>query len=155
MCVCAEELQGNITAHQRSLELLELQETLSWPPLSSLCPDSFIPEVTYFILIYVVVHSVSVPAQGMSLDKQPCRESLAAPTRQLLHCGTLHLVDNRGRHSNDIQLFLFTDMLLLTEPHKLAGRKEVHQREVRSNTQPQQNTQPQSVHSTANSLQSI
>ena len=40
-----EELQGNITAQQRSEELLELQETLSWPSLASLCPDSYIPEV--------------------------------------------------------------------------------------------------------------
>lgn len=40
-----EELEANITAQHRSEELLELQETLSWPPLSSLCPDSYIPEV--------------------------------------------------------------------------------------------------------------
>lgn len=44
--ITAEELQANITAHQRSVELLELQETLSWPPLASLCPDSYIPEVS-------------------------------------------------------------------------------------------------------------
>ena len=41
----AEELQANITAQQRSGELLELQETLSWPSLASLCPNSYIPEV--------------------------------------------------------------------------------------------------------------
>lgn len=43
--MAAEELQANITAHQMSVELLELQETLSWPSLASLCPDSYIPEV--------------------------------------------------------------------------------------------------------------
>lgn len=46
VCTPLEELQANITAHQRSVELLELQETLSWPSLASLCPDSYIPEVT-------------------------------------------------------------------------------------------------------------
>ena len=46
VCVAAEELQANITDNQRSVELLELQETLSWPPLSSLCPDCYIPEVS-------------------------------------------------------------------------------------------------------------
>ena len=45
MLPLAEELQANITAQQRSEELLELQETLSWPSLASLCPDSYIPEV--------------------------------------------------------------------------------------------------------------
>lgn len=47
-----DELQANITAHQMSVELLELQETLSWPSLASLCPDSYIPEVSCFIPLY-------------------------------------------------------------------------------------------------------
>ena len=40
-----EELEGNILEHKRSLELLELQETVSWPSIYSLDPDAFIPEV--------------------------------------------------------------------------------------------------------------
>ena len=41
----AEELEGNIVDHKRSLELLELQEMLSWPPVTALDPDAYIPEV--------------------------------------------------------------------------------------------------------------
>lgn len=50
--MAVEELQANITAHQMSVELLELQETLSWPSLASLCPDSYIPEVSCFIPLH-------------------------------------------------------------------------------------------------------
>lgn len=41
----AEELEGNIVEHKRSLELLELQETISWPPVAVLDTDAYIPEV--------------------------------------------------------------------------------------------------------------
>lgn len=45
-CVCfSEELEANITAQQRSEELLELQETLFWPNLPTLFPESYVPEV--------------------------------------------------------------------------------------------------------------
>ena len=64
------------------------------------------------------------------MDQQPCKNRLATATRQMLYSGAVCLIDSRGRHSNDIQLFLFTDMLLLTEPNKVAGRKESHRREV-------------------------
>lgn len=40
-----EELEGNIDENKRSAELLELQETLSWPTVSQLDTDSYIPEV--------------------------------------------------------------------------------------------------------------
>lgn len=40
-----EELEANIAHHKRSAELLELQETLCWPSVVSLDPDSYIPEV--------------------------------------------------------------------------------------------------------------
>jgi hypothetical protein len=110
VCVAAEELQANITDNQRSVELLELQETLSWPPLSSLCPDCYIPE-------------------GLSLDQQPCLDRLATPSRQLLHSGGLCRIDNRGRHGNDMQVFLFTDMVLLTEPHSKSSRKDSTRRD--------------------------
>ena len=40
-----EELEGNIDENKRSAELLELQETLSWPSVSQLDTDSYIPEV--------------------------------------------------------------------------------------------------------------
>lgn len=70
------------------------------------------------------------PEQNLSLEQQLCKDQLATPTRQMLHSGALCLIDNRGRRSNDIHLFLFTDMLLLTEPHKSSSRKETHGREV-------------------------
>jgi hypothetical protein len=108
--VALKELQANITDNQRSVELLELQETLSWPPLSSLCPDCYIPE-------------------GLSLDQQPCLDRLATPSRQLLHSGGLCRIDNRGRHGNDMQVFLFTDMVLLTEPHSKSSRKDSTRRD--------------------------
>ena len=40
-----EELEANIAHHKQSAELLELQETLCWPSVVSLDPDSYIPEV--------------------------------------------------------------------------------------------------------------
>jgi hypothetical protein len=110
--VALKELQANITAQHRSEELLELQETLSWPSLASLCPDSYIPE-------------------SLSLEQQPCRQQLASTSRQLLRGGALRLIDSRGRHAGDIQLFLFTDMLLLGEPHCKSSRRELARREVR------------------------
>ena len=124
VCVSAEELQANITAQQRSVELLELQETLSWPPLASLCPDSYIPQVSHQSNQPLPLYVHCTCPQGLSLDQQPCRDRLATPSRQLLHNGLLHLIDNRGRRGNDIHLFLFTDMLLLTDPHNKSARKE-------------------------------
>jgi hypothetical protein len=109
--VALKELQANITAQHRSEELLELQETLSWPSLASLCPDSYIPE-------------------SLSLEQQPCRQQLASTSRQLLRGGALRLIDSRGRHAGDIQLFLFTDMLLLGEPHCKSSRRELARREL-------------------------
>ena len=41
----AEELESAIAQHKCSLELLELQEMLYWPPLQQICPDSYIPQV--------------------------------------------------------------------------------------------------------------
>ena len=63
VCVChviglAVELQANITTQQRSEELLELQETLSWPNLASLCPDSYIPEVREVCLWWLNLSTV-------------------------------------------------------------------------------------------------
>jgi hypothetical protein len=109
--VALKELQANITAQQRSGELLELQETLSWPSLASLCPNSYIPE-------------------GLSLELQPCRVQLATPTRQPIHCGVLRLIDSRGRQGNEVQLFLFTDLVLVTEPRSRSTRKNTVRREL-------------------------
>ena len=67
--------------------------------------------------------------QGLSLDQQPCLDRLATPSRQLLHSGGLCRIDNRGRHGNDMQVFLFTDMVLLTEPHSKSSRKDSTRRD--------------------------
>lgn len=40
-----EELEANIDENKRSAELLELQETLSWPTVVQLDTDAYIPEV--------------------------------------------------------------------------------------------------------------
>ena len=45
----SEELEANIDENKRSAEMLELQETLSWPTLAQLEPSTYIPEVTTVI----------------------------------------------------------------------------------------------------------
>ncbi len=42
-----EELEGNIDESKRSAELLELQETLSWPSVTLQDMDAYIPEVRH------------------------------------------------------------------------------------------------------------
>ena len=41
----SEELEGHIDDHKRSAELLELQETLSWPSVLNLDTEDYKPEV--------------------------------------------------------------------------------------------------------------
>lgn len=68
--------------------------------------------------------------QGLSLDQQPCREQLATPTRHPLHSGALRLIDSRGRQGNEVQIFLFTDLVLVAEPRSRSSRRETVRREV-------------------------
>ena len=49
-----EELESAIAQHKCSLELLELQEMLYWPPLQQICPESYIPPVTLLSLLICV-----------------------------------------------------------------------------------------------------
>ena len=50
---------------------------------------------------------------------------LASEDRQLLFKGDLKLMDGRGKPSIDLSAFLFTNLLLLTEPRSKPNRKEV------------------------------
>ena len=102
-----EELEANINDHKRSAELLELQETLYWPSVSQLHPEAFISD--------------SLREQ---LTRQPCCELLASKDRLLVDKGCLRLLDSKGRPSTELQVYLFTDILLLTEEHR-PTRKEV------------------------------
>lgn len=108
--VALKELEGNIADHKRSLELLELQEMLSWPSVTALDPDAYIPE--------------SLLAE---LSSQGCQEVLASEDRQLLFKGDLKLMDGRGKPSTDLSAFLFTQLLLLAEPRSKPNKKELTQ----------------------------
>ena len=59
------------------------------------------------------------------IARQPCCELLASKDRQLVDKGTLRLLDSKGRPSNDLNVYLFTDILLLTEEHR-PTKKEVY-----------------------------
>lgn len=102
-----EELEANINEHKRSAELLELQETLYWPSVSQLNPEAYVCD--------------SLKDQ---LGRQPCCELLASKDRQLVDKGCLRLLDNKGRPSTELNVYLFTDILVLTEEHR-PSKKEV------------------------------
>ena len=104
---CAEELEANINEHKRSAELLELQETLYWPSVVQLDPEAYVSD--------------SLKDQ---LGRQPCCELLASKDRQLVDKGALRLLDNKGRPASELNAYLFTDILLLTEEHR-PNKKEV------------------------------
>ena len=59
------------------------------------------------------------------LSTQECQQVLASEDRQMLFKGDLKLVDGRGKACADLYAFLFTDLLLLTEPRSKPSRKEV------------------------------
>ena len=105
--VCTEELEANINEHKRSAELLELQETLYWPSVMELNPEAYVCD-----------------SLKEELGRQPCCELLASKDRQLVDKGTLRLLDNKGRQTNELNVYLFTDILLLTEEHR-PTKKEV------------------------------
>lgn len=106
---CTEELEANINEHKRSAELLELQETLYWPSVSQLNQEAYICDSLKELL-----------------SRQPCCELMASKDRQLVDKGSLRLLDNKGRPSTELNVYLFTDILLLTEEHR-PGKKEVCQ----------------------------
>ena len=105
-----EELEANINEHKRSVELLELQETLYWPSVSQLHPEAYVSD--------------SLREQ---LSRQPCCELLASKDRLLVDKGCLRLLDSKGRPSTELQVYLFSDILLLTEEHR-PTKKEVRER---------------------------
>ena len=105
-----EELEANINEHKRSAELLELQETLYWPSVAQLHPDAYVSD--------------SLREQ---LSRQPCCELLASKDRQLVDKGCIRLLDSKGRPTTELQVYLFTDILLMTEEHR-PTKKEVDQR---------------------------
>lgn len=106
--VSLKELEANINEHKRSAELLELQETLYWPSVMELNPEAYVCDTL-----------------REHIARQPCCELLASKDRQLVDKGTLRLLDSKGRPSNDLNVYLFTDILLLTEEHR-PTKKEGH-----------------------------
>ena len=102
-----EELEANINEHKRSAELLELQETLYWPSVCQLHTEAYVSDTL-----------------RDKLSRQPCCELLASKDRQLVDKGCLKLLDSKGRLSSELRVYLFTDILLLTEEHR-PTKKEV------------------------------
>lgn len=103
-----EELEANINEHKRSAELLELQETLHWPSVSQLNQEAYVSDSLRDLL-----------------SRQPCCELLASKDRQLVCKGPLRVLDNKGRPTTELNVYLFTDILLLTEEHR-PSKKEVY-----------------------------
>ncbi|XP_064400266.1 pleckstrin homology domain-containing family G member 6-like [Halichondria panicea] len=96
--VSLKELEGNIDESKRSAELLELQETLSWPSVTLQDMDAYIPE----------------EIQGL-LSSQQSGEQLVTKDRQLVYKGILRLLDSKAKPCHELHVFLFTDFLLFTE----------------------------------------
>ena len=129
-CNTVEELEANIDENRRSAEMLELQETLCWPTLAQLDSGAYIPEVTRgrglgkgarATLILFILQSL-VP----QLSQQLLPGVLASKDRQLVHNGPLKLLDNKHRPPRDVVVFLFTDLLLVTQQNttSLKGTKK-------------------------------
>ncbi len=58
------------------------------------------------------------------LSSQPSGEQLVTKDRQLVYKGILKLLDSKAKACHELHVFLFTDILLLTELVK-ANKKEV------------------------------
>ena len=106
--VTLKELESNIAEHQRSLELLELQELIHWSPLLlqpdllTYLPESWIPQ----------------------LSEQP---KLATKDRVFIHKGTLKLLDAKFKPSLDIFVVLLSDYVVLTEQRSKSTKKQLAQ----------------------------
>ncbi|ELT96068.1 hypothetical protein CAPTEDRAFT_140689, partial [Capitella teleta] len=93
----------NLEAKMRWLKnferVQEIQQQIIWQPITELEPRAFIPEFL-----------------KSSLNKQPCERLLASPKRQLLHEGSVTLLEISK--TVDMYMFLFDDILLLTRIKK-------------------------------------
>eukprot|EP00731_Ephydatia_muelleri_P003426 Em0001g3426a len=106
--VALKELESNIVEHQRSLELLELQELIHWSPLllqqdlQTYLPENWI----------------------IQLSEQP---RLATKDRVFLHKGTLKLLDGKSKPFLDVFVVLLSDYVVLTEQRSKSSKKQLAQ----------------------------
>ncbi|XP_076095359.1 uncharacterized protein LOC143066243 isoform X2 [Mytilus galloprovincialis] len=84
--------------------LQDIQSQLVWPSISDIDPRALIPDFL-----------------KTRLSRQPCERLICSPGRQLVHEGFLTLVDSAK--SNEMYVFLFDDILLITKPKKLQRKK--------------------------------
>lgn len=77
------------------------------------------------------------------LSCQPCGDVLSLKDRRLVDHGNLKLLDSRVRPPREVDVFLFTDLLLLTQQTSTHRDKRISKKEVCLQSAASNHTQPQ------------
>ncbi len=73
---------------------------------------------------------ICLQALRSKLSLQPCSDVLADKDRQLVFHGQLRLLEGKSRTAKDVDVFLFTDLLLLTHQNTAPMDKRSTKKEV-------------------------
>lgn len=104
--VSLKELDSAIAAHKTSLELVDLRDSIYWPPVIQISSDAYVP-------------------QSLSdyTHLQTCTSVITSSDRNLRLRGNFKQLDSKGRPYMDIHLVLLNDLLLITEVKNHSNKK--------------------------------